>query len=140
MSRNSVRNTVIGTRKFSAVAAFLVLAVAAYAAVQTIPIMISGPNSASGNSNFTATVTVMDPPTSNDAVLVSTDRPDVLHSPSGSWPYTLTVPANATTASFTVTTSSVSSSQSTQLVTCETGKDISNSANWRATKSVTVNP
>ena len=118
----------------------LTLSVAALAHVVTIPIHIATPSSVSGTANFTATVTTESSDPNTGAVQVSTTRPDIFTSPTGTWPYTLIVPADETTASFTVTASSVSSSQNAQMVTCKTTEDISNPNNWRATCSLTVNP
>ncbi len=124
------------------VTAFYLLTVstAALAVVVTIPIHISTPSSVTGGNNFTTTVGTGSAISQNGAVLVSTTRPDILTSPTASWPYTLTIPANTTSGAFSVSASSVSSSQNATIVTCATNEDISNPNNWRATFSVTVNP
>jgi len=118
----------------------LTLSAAALAHVVTIPIHISTPSSVTGGNNFTTSVGIGSATSENGTVLVSTTRPDILASPTGSWPYTLTVPANTTSGAFSVSASSVSSSQNATMVTCATNEDISNPNNWRATCSVTVNP
>src|SRR5688500_6939644 len=93
----------------AATLALLCLSTAAMAVVVTIPIHISTPSSVTGGNNFTTTVGTAFANSQEGTVLVSTTRPDILTSPTGSWPYLLTIPANATSAGFTVTSSSVSS-------------------------------
>ena len=107
---------------------------------ETVPIRTSvSPSTVASGGTITITVEVDQVPAGGGAVQVSCTQPSLLNSPSGSWPYTLQYPdGSSTTRSFTVTANSVSSATSLNIVTAETGVDISNSANWRTVTGLTI--
>jgi hypothetical protein len=111
-------------------------------AAETIPIhTVINPNPVSGGSAAACSVEVSSIPSGGGAVMVTTDRPDIIASPSGSWPLTVVYGSGgSTTGSFSVATNTVSSSQTAHIYTSRYGTDPSNSANWQTVTTVTVNP
>src|SRR5512145_452366 len=103
---------------FGASGALLLIAASALAfIVQTIPVHIGTSSSAvSGGTGFSCTVTVQSAPCEDSFVMVDTDRPDLLASPSGGWPYKLSVPQGASSAAFKVQTTEVDNSESASLI------------------------
>src|SRR5437763_1960901 len=78
---------------------------------ETLPIFLSVMSETRPIPTYAVAVSVESVPSGGGAVQVSTDRPDLLSSPSGSWPYTLAFPANGgTTQSFYATASTVTQS------------------------------
>lgn len=110
-------------------------------AAETVPVMTSVPPTEPAGSAFQVTVQVDQVPPEGGLVQVTCDHPDLLVSPSGSWPYTLAYPAgSSTTQSFTVITASVQSQTSVTVGSGPAGVDMSNPTNWTssATTSLTA--
>src|SRR5438552_4290833 len=70
----------------------------------TIPIRLSLTPDAvqGGNGTIQCTVDVDQAPAGGGSVQVTCDHPDVLVSPTGSWPYILQIPGGGTSASFAI--------------------------------------
>jgi hypothetical protein len=111
-------------------------------AAETIPIhSVFNPNPVTGGNSASCSVEVSSIPSGGGAVMVTTDRPDLIASPSGSWPLTVVYGSGgSTTATFSVATSTVSSSSTAHIYTSRYGTDPSNSANWQTVTNVTINP
>jgi hypothetical protein len=127
----------------SAITAGLLLATSAALAfiVQTIPVHIStSTSSVAGSAGFDCKVTVQIAPTEDSVVLVNTNRPDLLHSPSGTWPYALAIPARSTQATFKVQTAVVESPQSASIASYEAQQEESSPGVSVVATSVQLNP
>jgi hypothetical protein len=125
---------------------------------QTMPICIAAPQemqapSASGQAPFpmgigriavpqySISITVQAVPASGGYVQVGCDRPDLLQSPSGTWPFHLAFPASGGSAqSFLVSPRTVDSCTTVHIYGCEEGADISNPSAWRVIATVNLQP
>ena len=84
-------------------------------------------------------VAIQEVPPEGGTVLVSCDYPNVLRSPSGSWPYPLQFPAGGPNSrDFKVTAASVGATTLVRIYACEEGLDISNPVNWQEITTCTV--
>lgn len=102
-----------------------------------IPIRLSLVSSSAQGGTIQCTVDVDQVPAGGGSVQVNTDRPDLLVSPTGSWPYVLTFPAGAgTSMTFPISRQLTSSTATANVGACQTGVDSSNPANWQASSSV----
>ena len=111
--------------------------------VQSIPIIMSVPSSpiTGGTGSVSVQLTVDQVPSEGSSVQVSTDHPEILVSPGGSWPYHLFYAGgSSTTQSFTVNTNTVTANTTVHIYACEEGVDITNSNNWRVVGTVTITP
>ena len=110
--------------------------------VDVVPIRASvTPGTQTGGSSVTITIEVGEVPSQGGSCQVSTDHPEILNSPTGSWPYSFSFPSgSSTTRSFTVTTNAVTSSTTVTVCSARNGVDISNPANWDASTQVSITP
>jgi hypothetical protein len=107
---------------------------------ETLPVQLApSPTSPVGGTNSVLlTITVDTAPTADTTVQIDCGDHSLLVSPSSSWPYQAPVAANATTATITLGTNSVSSATSVQLRGGGASVDMTNPSNWTATVSLTI--
>ncbi|MCW3099235.1 MAG: hypothetical protein JWL77_4853 [Chthonomonadaceae bacterium] len=107
---------------------------------ETIPTtLVPSPTSPVGGTNSVLlTITVDTAPTANTTVQIDCGDPSLLVSPSSSWPYQAPVAANATTATITLGTTSVTSATSVQLRGGAAGADMTDPSDWTATVSISL--
>src|SRR5260221_14669129 len=73
-----------------------------------------------GGGSVTCAIAIDSLPLGGTTIQVSTDHPNLLGSPSGTWPYTLTfAEGGGTTAAFPLTTQSVPSDTEVEIYACE---------------------
>jgi hypothetical protein len=95
-------------------------------------------DSTTGGESLTASVAVN---STGGSVQVGCDRPDLVASPSSSWPYLLSFPSGgSTTQSIGLATAPVSISTVVHIYTCASGVDASNPDNWTSVVAVTLYP
>lgn len=109
-------------------------------AVETIPILLAPSNAVEGSTQRTIFITLQEASPSAGSIKVSCDHPELLDSPSGSWPYTVSVPAGSRAVSFKVTTHTVQTSTSIAVYACQASLDINNPANHQAKDYLTLSP
>lgn len=104
---------------------------------QTKPIGLAvGADSIVGGDPITAGVAV---DVTGGSVQVGCDRPDLVASPSSSWPFVLSFPSGGSTIqSVSLATASVSASTVIHIYTCASGLDASDPSNWTSTVAVTL--
>ena len=102
---------------------------------QCVPIFIGCETPTNlGGGNITATVSVA---AAGGSIQLGCDRPDLVASPTGSWPTTMTFPTGGSTAqTVRLPTSTTQSSVYVHLYASPSGVDASNPANWTATKTI----
>jgi len=107
---------------------------------QTIPIFSSAtPQSVVGGSGSPSVTITVD--NTGGAILIGTDHPSLLVSPSGSWPYQLNYPdGGSTSQTITLATAQVSQSTNVKIYACPSDEDISNPNNWTTNLTVTLTP
>jgi hypothetical protein len=107
---------------------------------QATPIIMSVPTDIiSGGASVVESITVNSVPSNGSYIQVGCNHPELVSPPSGSWPYRLLYSGgDPTTKSITVTTSAPSVDTVVILYACKDGVDSTNSANWTATKTVTI--
>jgi hypothetical protein len=90
---------------------------------------------------YTIRVDVEEIATGGGYVQIGCDQPSLIHSPTGSWPFNLSFPANGSLSQyFSVSTSAVTQSQTAHIYACEEGGDIADPNDWRVIATVTVVP
>jgi len=85
-------------------------------------------------------VTLDQVPPNGTSVQINCDRPDLVTSPSGSWPYILVYPAGSSETRSVVFNGRLATlSTPVRFIACPTGLDINDPANWSATSYMTLN-
>lgn len=106
---------------------------------ETVPVITSVPTTQPSASSFQVTVQVDQVPAGGSSVQVTCDHPELVASPSGSWPYTLAFPdGSSTIRSFTVTSAAVSSQTSVTFGSGPSGVDMGNPSNWTSSATMTM--
>jgi hypothetical protein len=102
---------------------------------QCVPIFIGIENPLNlGGASLSATVSVSE---AGGSIQLGCDRPDLVASPTGSWPLILNYPVGGPTSqSIKLPTSNVSASGFVHLYACPSGVDASNPQNWTATQTL----
>lgn len=86
-------------------------------------------------------VTVSEVPASGGNVFVGCDHPELVSSPSGSWPYSLSYPAGGPAyASFSCSIVPPASSTTVTMFSCPSGADPNDPSQWSVVGTITLQP
>jgi hypothetical protein len=100
--------------------------------------IVANPSMAEGGNPISSTVSVS---STGTTVQVGCDRPDLVASPTGSWPYSDTFPTGGSTSQTQgYATAAVSANSAVHIYVCPSGVDSSNPANWTSYTTVTLVP
>jgi len=108
--------------------------------METQPVYIDAivESQSSSSIAINCSVTLDQVSSTGTSVQVNCDRPDLIASPSGTWPYVLNFPAGSETRSVTLVGSSSAVFAGVHFYTCEAGVNINDPANWKATTPLTL--
>lgn len=98
------------------------------------------PSTLTGGGSLTYSVTVSSPAGSGAYIWVNCAQPGLVSPPTGSWPYKLSIPDGATSASCTLTTSQVTRQSSATIGSCESDYNPNDQQTWQSSCGVTVTP